>query len=84
MLARSADGTRANAERVTPEIILAHGRNQGAVYSWDDAQAVMGHRYYWPVEVEVDGDIIEYGPANTAGELQGSAWNVLHLPLVSR
>jgi uncharacterized repeat protein (TIGR01451 family) len=58
----SADGTRANATRVTPELILSRGRGQGGTaYSWLHTGATTGA--YWLQEVELGGAVNEYGPA---------------------
>jgi uncharacterized repeat protein (TIGR01451 family) len=64
-LYRSADGSRASAIRVTPEIILGQGRGQGgASYSWLDTDAQTGTTYtYWLQEIELNGVVNEYGPA---------------------
>jgi hypothetical protein len=84
-LYRSADGTRANAMRVTQELILGQGRGQGgAPYSWTDTDAEAGTNYaYWLHEVEISGATNEYGPAVVTVGLT----DVLHrvvIPLVSR
>jgi uncharacterized repeat protein (TIGR01451 family)/fimbrial isopeptide formation D2 family protein len=66
-LYRSADGERSHAVRVTPELILGRGRDQGAAYEWRDSAAEQGMRYtYWLEEVELDGATHEYGPASAA------------------
>ncbi|MEM8531905.1 MAG: hypothetical protein AAGF95_13750 [Chloroflexota bacterium] len=66
-LLRSTDGTRANAEKVTPNLILAKGRGQGgATYGWTDTDVAADTTYtYWLQETELNGRIIEYGPATT-------------------
>jgi hypothetical protein len=61
----SADGIRANATRVTPELILSRGRGQdGAIYSWLHTGAQTGA--YWLQEVELGGAVNEYGPTTAA------------------
>jgi hypothetical protein len=67
-LLRSADGTRASAERVTSEMILAEGRGQGgATYTWLDTSADPDTTYtYWLEETEIDGTTLEYGPSSWA------------------
>jgi hypothetical protein len=58
----SADSVRANATRVTPELILSRGRGQGGTaYSWLHTGATTGA--YWLQEVELGGAVNEYGPA---------------------
>lgn len=66
-LYRSADGTRANAVRVTPTLIPGRGRGQETTtYTWTDTAVEAGTSYsYWLQEIELDGDTIEYGPAVT-------------------
>lgn len=66
-LLRSADGTRANAEQITPNLILAKGRGQGgATYGWTDTNVEADTTYtYWLQEIELNGRINEYGPATT-------------------
>jgi uncharacterized repeat protein (TIGR01451 family) len=64
-LYRSTDSSRAQAIRITPQLILATGRGQAASYSWADTTAEAGIRYsYWLEEVEVGGATNEYGPAS--------------------
>jgi hypothetical protein len=61
---RSATGKRADAVRITPQLILARGHTNGALYTWTDAQVDRGVDYtYWLAEAEVDGATNEYGPA---------------------
>jgi len=61
---RSATGQRADAERITPDLIPARGRQGGASYEFVDAAAQPNTRYtYWLQEIELDGDAIDYGPA---------------------
>ncbi|RRR71813.1 MAG: hypothetical protein EI684_10980 [Candidatus Viridilinea halotolerans] len=82
---RSADGTRANAERITPQRILSRGGPQmGASYSWLDTSATPGVRYsYWLEEIEINGQNNEYGPATATSGLSSGEFRVL-LPLVLR
>jgi hypothetical protein len=63
-LYRSADGTRANATQITPNVILARGRGQGgADYTWSDTAIRAGTTYtYWLQEIELGGATNEYGP----------------------
>jgi len=83
-LYRSADGSRAHAVRVTPELILGQGRGQGgASYSWNDTGAQPGVTYtYWLQEVEINGTVHEYGPA--AAVLSPSAQRGIFIPVVTR
>ncbi|WP_165774607.1 SdrD B-like domain-containing protein [Candidatus Viridilinea mediisalina] len=82
---RSADGNRANAERITPQRILARGGPQlGASYSWVDSSATQGVRYsYWLEEIETNGRTNEYGPITVTSGLSSGEFRVL-LPLVVR
>lgn len=68
---RSASGQRADAERITTNLIAARGRQGGASYAFVDASAVPNTHYtYWLQEIELDGDAIEYGPARaTVGRI---------------
>lgn len=77
-LFRSSDGTRANATRITPNIIPATGRGQGgAVYTWTDQTAQPGQTYaYWLQEVEVDGATNEYGPVTASLGQPTAQWRV--------
>jgi hypothetical protein len=61
---RSEAGSRTDATRITPALILATGgANQGARYSFIDRDVRPGVRYtYWLQEIEVNGTTIEYGP----------------------
>jgi uncharacterized repeat protein (TIGR01451 family) len=81
-LLRSADAEREHAARVTPEPILARGRDGGASYAWTDAAAPAGATYYWLQEIEVNGTISEYGPA--AAQPSPAAQTRLFLPIASR
>jgi hypothetical protein len=83
-LYRSADGTRANAARITPELVLGKGRGQGATYDWIDAGAAPGVAYsYWLQEVELGGATSEYGPVTVAGTPATSRDKVF-LPFIDR
>jgi CshA-type fibril repeat protein len=84
-LYRSATGQRADAVRITPDLILGQGRGQGgASYSWSDTTVNSGETYmYWLVETEVNGTINEYGPARALPHTTASASRVL-LPLMLR
>lgn len=84
-LLRSADGTRADATRITPELIPAQGRGQGgAVYTWRDTQVQADTTYtYWLEEIELNESTNEYGPATAAYET-GAAGRKIFLPLVIR
>jgi len=60
-LYRSESADRAKAVLVTKELIAAHGTGD---YSFNDLTAQSGVTYhYWLIEAEVDGTLIEYGPA---------------------
>jgi uncharacterized repeat protein (TIGR01451 family) len=83
-LYRSTDGSRANAVRVTPELIIGRGRGQEqTVYTWIDRDVAEGTSYtYWLQEIELDGSTHEYGPAaRTAPQRDGGR---IFLPLVIR
>ncbi len=84
-LLRSADGTRAGATRITPELIPAKGRGQGgAVYIWRDTQVQADTTYtYWLEEIELNASTNEYGPATAAYET-GAAGREIFLPLVTQ
>jgi uncharacterized repeat protein (TIGR01451 family) len=83
-LYRSADGSRADAERVTSTIIPGQGRGQGgAAYTWLDTQAQPGVTYsYWLQEVELNGKVNEYGPATTGSST--AAQHSIYLPVAFR
>jgi uncharacterized repeat protein (TIGR01451 family) len=83
-LYRSATGQRADAVRVTAELISATGTStSGASYSWTDTSAEAGGTYtYWLEEVELDGTTNQYGPASTA--TQPASGYAVMLPLVIR
>jgi uncharacterized repeat protein (TIGR01451 family) len=86
-LLRSSDGTRASAERVTPDLILAEGdTNLGASYEWFDGSVAAGNTYtYWLQEIELDGTINEYGTATARfSGVANDDRSTLFLPLVQR
>jgi hypothetical protein len=61
VLYRAASNNRAAAMLVTQEVIPAQGRS--ATYRFEDATTQAGQPYfYWLVEIERDGDQMEYGP----------------------
>lgn len=78
---RSNTPQRADAVLVTPSLIRASGGIQGASYSWWD-QGGSETAFYWLVEVQTDGQRIEYGPF----QLRTSATDeyTLKLPLITR
>lgn len=86
---RSSTSSRADAERVTAQIIVATGRGTaGTAYRWTDSTAQAGVRYsYWLQEVEVGGATNDYGPATlgvTAAPAANTAQTVrVFLPLLS-
>jgi hypothetical protein len=82
-LYRSSDGTRANAIRVTPSVMLGKGHNLGGgTYAWTDTDVVPGQRYtYWLQEIELNGTTNEYGP--TASRSTASIEHQVFLPLVT-
>ena len=83
-LLRSANGNRADAAIVTPQMIVAQGRSgAGATYVWLDRNAPPGVAYtYWLQEIELNGTANEYGPASVT---QPSAVRqYLYLPRVWR
>jgi hypothetical protein len=84
-LLRSADGTRASAERVTSEMILAEGRGQGgATYTWLDTSADPDTTYtYWLEETEIDGTTLEYGPSSWA-PANPTNTHTVYAPLIQR
>lgn len=81
---RSTDGSRANAVRVTEQLILARGRGQeGATYTWLDNAVVPGTTYtYWLQETEMNGTIHEYGPATIVYDT--STQHQIFMPFVLR
>ncbi|NJN16430.1 MAG: hypothetical protein HC822_09260 [Oscillochloris sp.] len=80
---RSADGTRAGAERITSQMIVARGSaGSGASYSWLDKTAQPGVAYrYWLVEVERGGLRTEY--ELEAGATTQQTYRIM-LPLLFR
>ncbi|NOK63063.1 MAG: hypothetical protein GFH27_549279n506 [Chloroflexi bacterium AL-W] len=83
-LYRSTDKDRANAERVTSEIILAQGRGQsGTTYSWTDTNVSADETYtYWLEETEVNGTSHEYGSTTAVYRTEEAEYNVF-LPLIT-
>ena len=80
-LYRSSDDQRSSAVRVTPTLIAALGRNAGASYEFVDTTAKPGQAYaYWLQEVELDGDLIDYGPTL----LPGIGAVKIRLPLIAK
>ncbi|NJM39979.1 MAG: DUF11 domain-containing protein [Anaerolineae bacterium] len=83
-LLRSATGSRADATRVTDELISAKGAS-GASYDWLDETAQPDVAYaYWLQEIETSGRINEYGPAVTMTPDQPQGQVRVFLPLVVR
>jgi uncharacterized repeat protein (TIGR01451 family) len=83
-LLRSSDGTLANAERVTTELIPARGNStSGATYTWTDTAEEGATSYtYWLQEIERDGTINEYGVAVVV--IPVSNVQLTYLPLILR
>lgn len=83
-LYRSADGSRASAVRVTPELIFAEGSGvTGAVYSWTDCDVLPGTTYtYWLQEVETSGATNEYGPTGVTIPAAGAHPYAIFVPLL--
>jgi uncharacterized repeat protein (TIGR01451 family) len=83
-LYRSVTGRRADAVRVTSQIILGQGRGQGgAVYQWTDMDIQTASTYsYWLQEIEISGANNEYGPARAAPAI--TATYHIMLPLIYR
>ncbi|MFV9504440.1 MAG: SdrD B-like domain-containing protein [Oscillochloridaceae bacterium umkhey_bin13] len=81
---RSSDGTRANAVRITPDLIRAQGGTSlGASYQWLDREAGPGGRYsYWLEELDFAGRSTEYGPISPRAQL--NATTRIFIPLVRR
>jgi hypothetical protein len=81
---RSADGTRANAVRVTQQLIIGQGRNGGATYQWLDTSAQPNVTYtYWLEEITLNGASHDHGPSNAVRLIVMGA-NRIYLPLVVR
>ena len=61
---RSITGKRADAVRITPNLILAQGDSvAGSTYMWTDTNVQKGTTYsYWLQDSESDGTMAEYGP----------------------
>ena len=82
---RSKTGERADAERITTELIPARGRDGGASYSFVDSTAAPGMGYaYWLQEIEISGNMLEYGPATTILGEQADALYAVLLPMLGR
>lgn len=83
-LLRSDDGTRAAAQRVSPTLVLATGSaGTGASYHLLDSGAQPGSATrYWLQEVEVGGQINEYGPVTPANAVARAGGRV-YIPWVS-
>lgn len=62
---RGTSGNRADAVRITADLIRAQGANGGASYSWVDRNPVTGARY-WLEELETNNANNFYGPASVA------------------
>jgi hypothetical protein len=79
---RATTARRADAERVSAQMITAQG--SGSSYSWQDRSVQPGKvYYYWLVEVELNGVRHEHGPVRA----DGAALNQIHrvlLPFVTR
>lgn len=81
-LLRSTDGNRANAQRITTNIITATGQNQGgASYTWLDTTADPATTYtYWLEETATDGTVLVYGtPAAVANNRY-----TIYLPMIQQ
>ncbi|KAB8140884.1 DUF11 domain-containing protein [Chloroflexia bacterium SDU3-3] len=82
-LLRSTDSTRAHAAQVTAVLIPGLGL-QGGSYTWHDAAADSGVRYYyWLQEVDTDGRVFEYGPVSFVPGVSATRSSVF-LPMVFR
>ncbi len=81
---RSASGSRADAVRVTPQLILSRGSAVGgASYSFLDSSALGGANYsYWLIERQVGGGSSELGPVRPAKLSNGQ--NPVYLPIIWR
>jgi hypothetical protein len=80
---RSEDGTRAGAVPVTPAMIPGRGGQAGNSYEWIDPGVWRGRTYtYWLVEMELNGNSVEYGPASARVPLLGE--QRLYLPMIAR
>ncbi|HEY1012098.1 MAG TPA: SdrD B-like domain-containing protein, partial [Herpetosiphonaceae bacterium] len=68
---RATAGTRDQAAQQNAALIPAQGDVSGFRYQWVDTNAPDTAAYsYWLQEVETDGDLAEYGPANVLGAVQ--------------
>ena len=89
---RAVNSDRSNAVRITPQMILARGRNGlGAAYSFMDTTSPEdGLITYWLQEVESDGHTVEYGPVSpdASGDPSGNGTSdnnsFIYLPTVMR
>ncbi len=78
---RSPDANRANAVRVSPEILAQGSSTSGATYVWLDNSVTSGQTYsYWLQEVELDSSINWYGPATRTFDPE--ATERLFLPII--
>jgi hypothetical protein len=83
-LYRSETGDRAMAVRITPQLIPGQGRNGGR-YAWLDQSAPAARGvHYWLVEVERNGNTIEYGPFFAAPAQPARGGTLIFLPMVMR
>lgn len=73
-----------DAVKVTPQTILGKGRGQGgASYEWSDSTAQPGKTYtYWLLEIETDGNEINYGPA--AASFKGGSRVLLPMLMLNK
>jgi len=79
---RSTTGQRADAERVTAQLIPAAG-GLGSTYRWADPSAQPARSYtYWLQAVQSDGPSREYGPIK-AGAQANAAFRIF-VPMVLR
>ncbi len=82
LIYRSTTARRADAERVTPQLITAQGG--GSSYSWRDRNVQSGKvYYYWLIEVELNGTRNEHGPVRVDGSTLSQMHRVL-LPFITR
>ncbi len=84
-LYRSSTDNREDAVLITPELIAATGRGQGARYEWRDTSAQPGVTYsYWLVETEIGGQTVTYGPIRSQEAAPTEGGYRVFLPDVSR
>ncbi|MEZ4836821.1 MAG: DUF11 domain-containing protein [Caldilineaceae bacterium] len=80
---RSATGNRADAVRVTAELVRATGKDSS--YSIVDRGLTPGTYTYWLVETQTDGFVIEYGPVTgRTGADQAQQTEKIFLPILNR